>query len=238
MNKDYGKKAEELLKQPTYKTISSDPTTKYKNKLINRRLYPTGARSPKFYGLPKIHKEGTSLRPIFSSIGAVSYETSKALARILKSLVGKSPYHVQNTQDFIHHIQDIKLEEDQCIMSYDVKALFTSVPIQPAISIITKLLDKDPELQQRTSLSVNNITSLLEFCLKSTYFTFQGRYLEQQEGDAMGSPISPIVATFYMQDFEVKAINSSPQPHYLWKRFVDDTFTIMKSTQKTSFWNI
>ena len=231
MNKeDYVKKAEELLNQPTYRTISSDPTTKYKNKLINlsktikteggmngalfRWLYPTEAGSPKFYGLPKIYKEEIPPRPIVSSIGAVSYETSKELARILKPLMGKSPYHVQNTYNFIHHIQD-----DQCIMSYDVKALFTSVPIQPAISVITKL-SEDQELQQRTSLSVDNITSLLEFCLKSTYFTFQDRYFEQQEGSAMGSPVSPIVANLYMEDFEVKAINSSPQPlisgKYLW----------------------
>ena len=120
-------------------------------------------------------------------------------------------------------------------MSYNVKALFTSVPIQPAISIITKLLEEDQELQQRTSLSVNNIISLLEFCLKSTYFTFQQSYFEQQEGAAMGSPISPIVANLYMEDFEVKAINVSPQPPYLWKIFMDDTFIIFKSSQKTSF---
>ena len=105
---DYVKKAEELLNQPTYRTISSDPTTKYKNKLINllksikteggmneilyKRLYHAGAGSPKFYGLPKIHKEGIPLRPIVSSIGAVSYETSKELARILKALVGN--FHI------------------------------------------------------------------------------------------------------------------------------------------------
>ena len=225
---DYVKKAEEVLNQPTYRIISSDPTIKYKNKLMNllesikteggmnealyKRLYPRGAGCPKFYGLPKIHKEGIPLRPIVSSIGAVSYEISKELARILKPLVGKSPYHVHNTQDFIQQIKDIKLEEEQCIMSYDVKALFTSVPIQPAISIITKLLEEDQELQQRTSLSVNNITSLLEFSLKSTYFTFQGRDFNQQERAAMGSSISPIVANFYMEDFEIKAINSSLQP--------------------------
>ena len=35
-------------------------------------------------------------------------------------------------------------------MSYDVKALFTSVPIHPAIDVIKKLLEEDGELQQRT----------------------------------------------------------------------------------------
>ena len=189
---EYVQKAKELLDQPTYWSISNDPTTKYKNKLVNllkaiksegemeeslyRRLYPTGTGAPKFYGLPKIHKEGIPLRPIVSSIGAVSYETSKELARILKPLVGRSIYHIHNTQDFIQQIKDIKLQEDQCMVSFDVKALFTSVPIKPAINTIKKLLEDDPELHKRTSLSVKNITSLLEFCLTSTYFIFQGSF--------------------------------------------------------------
>ena len=155
------------------------------------------------------------LRPIVSSIGAVSYETSKELVRILKPLVGKSPYQAQNTRDFIQQVQGIKLQKDQCIMSYDVKALFTSVPIQLDIDIIRKLLEEDGELLQRTNISVNHIISLLEFCLRSTYFTFQGRFYEQQEGAAMGSPISPIVANLYVEDFEKKAINSSPYPLFL-----------------------
>ena len=118
---DYKKKAEELLQQPTYQPIPTDPTTKYKNKLISmlksikaeegiseavyKKLYPSGAGSPKFYGLPKIHKEGKPLRPIISSIGAVTYSTSKEISRILKPLVGKAPYHIQTSQDFIQQIQ-------------------------------------------------------------------------------------------------------------------------------------
>ena len=98
-------------------------------------------------------------------------------------------------------------------MSYDMKALFTSVPIQPAIDVIKKRLEEDGELQKRTIMSVQHIISLLEFCLRSNYFTFQDRLYEQQEGAAMGSPISPIVANLFMEDFEKRAIESSRPVH-------------------------
>ena len=63
--------------------------------------------------------------------------------------MGKSPHHVKNTQDFIDNIKGIHLGEDQCMMSYDVKALFTSVPTTKAIIIIKQLLEEDQELQQK-----------------------------------------------------------------------------------------
>ena len=140
---EYIRKAEDLLRHPTYKTIPTDPTNKYKSKLITllknikteggidevtyRRLYPTGASPSKFYGLPKMHKSGMPLRPIVSSIGSVKYETSKELSRILKPLVGRS-HQVQKNREFIQQLEDINLGSDNIIMSYDVKALFTSVP--------------------------------------------------------------------------------------------------------------
>ena len=248
---DYIKKSEELLSQSSYKVLPSDPTMKNKNKLISllqtikaegeindstyRRLYPTGAGSPKYYGLPKIHKEGIPLRPIISTRGSVIYETLKELARILKPLVGRSPHHIQNTKDFINSIEDIHLKQDECIMSYDVNALFTSIPIQPAVNIIKKHLEEDKELHLRTTITVMHISCLLQFCLRNTYFSFQGRFYEQTEGVAMGSPISPIVANLFMEDLEVQVIKTSPSSPVLWKRFVDDTFTIIKKANRSSF---
>ena len=137
-------------------------------------MYPTGAVSPKFYGLPKIHKSGIPLRPIVSSTGTVTYNTAKELAKILEPLVGMSTHHVHNTRDFVEHLKDVRLRQGQCIISYDVTALFTSVPIQPVLNIIQQRLAKDKELQQRTTMSIKHITKLLEFCQNSTSFVFQG----------------------------------------------------------------
>ena len=204
---DYIKKAEDLLKEDTYKRIPEDPTVKQKNKLINilkniktegglneesyRRLYPTGAGSPKFYGLPKIHKPGIPLRPIISSIGTVTYNTAKELVKILKPLVGLSKHHVHNTRDFVEQLKEIRLKKEESMVSYDVTAHFTSVPIPPALKIIEEKLIQDKDLQQRTSMSIKHVIKLLDFCLRSTYFVFQGQYYEQVERCSNGVTTQP-----------------------------------------------
>ena len=178
-------------------------------------MYPTGAGISKFYGLPKVHKAGLLLRPIVSSRGSVTYNTSKELARILKPLAGRSTFSVQNTMDFVEQVKNIRLQPQECIISYDVKALFTSVPIKPAINIIKQLLEDDKELQHRTSMTAQHIICLLEFCLNNTSFIFQGRYHEQTEEAAMGSPLSPIIANLYMEAFEKESISTAPGSPYL-----------------------
>ena len=249
---DYINKANQLLNQNTYKVISKDPTTTIKNKLINilrviktktglgsysyKAMYPTGCVPPKFYGLPKIHKPDTPLRPIVSSCGSVTYGVAKELAKILKPLVGKSPHHINSTQDFVEQAKHFTLEAGECLSSYDVSALFTSVPIDPALNVIKDLLVKDNTLKERTVMEVEDIILLLEFCLKNTYFSFQGQFYEQVEGAAMGSPVSPIVANLYMEYLEQKALSTAPNPPNtgagMWMTPLSST---RKLTNKTSY---
>ena len=197
-------------------------------------MYPTGASSPKIYGLPKIDKKNNPLRPIVSSRGSVTYGVANELARILKPLTGNTIHHLNNSSEFADDIKKIKLEEGECIISYDVSAIFTSFPVQSAIEATKKKLEQDKELHQRTSMSIN-ILELLEYCLCNTYFLFQGQFYEQTQGAAMGSPVSPIVANIYMEYFEDWALPSAVNPLKLWKRYVDDTFVILQQSHREEF---
>ena len=141
---------------------------------IYKKMYQTRASSPKLYGLPKIHKKNNPLRPIVSRRGSVTYVVAKELARMLKPLTGNNIYHVNNSMEFADDIKKIKLKEGECIISYDIYALFTLIPLKSAIEVTKKKLEQDTELHERASLSIDNILELLEFCLCKTYFLFQG----------------------------------------------------------------
>ena len=126
-----------------------------------------------------------------------------------KPLVGKSPHHINSTQDPVEQVKHITLVPGECLSSYDVSALLKSVPVDPALKIIRDLLDKDHTLKERTVLAVNDIILLVKFCLKNMYFSFQDQFYEQVEGASMGSPVSPIIANLYMVYLEQKALGTT-----------------------------
>ena len=187
--KEYQDKVEVLLATLADRTIKEDHTIKFKAQLIQeirrikretnmgegmyRSMYPTSCTTPKFYGLPKIHKTGAPLRPIVSSRGSVTYGVAKVIAKIFKDLVGKSPHHIQSTSDLVNKVTGITLLPGECLTYSNATALFTSVPIDPALNIIKDLLEKNDNLSNRTVLSVENIIELVGFCLHNTYFSYQ-----------------------------------------------------------------
>ena len=150
----------------------------------------------------------TPLRPIVSCIGSVTYNCSKFIADILSPIVGKTSHHITNSQQFVELIKDQRVDEDEELRSYDVAALFTSVPVDKALNIVRSR----PTLSDRTDLTPDQIVRLAKVCPKQ-YFLYDGDFYEQLHGATMGIPHSPILFDIYMEDLEEKAIATAPQPH-------------------------
>ena len=131
---------------------------------------------PAFNGLPKVHKpEPNPVRPIISSIGSVTYNFKHA-AKLIGSLVGNSPHHLTNAQEFVGKVQNLKLVDDEITPLYDVTALFMCIPSDDAIQVVREYLEKDGTLSERTDLSVNQIVELITICLNTTYFSYSNKF--------------------------------------------------------------
>ena len=232
---DYKTKCQDLLNDKrTYKQLKKDPTNSYRTKLINLlkelknsgaitqeqyyKVYPTATEPPKFYDLPKVHKPPCPLRPIVACRGSIMYGTARWVADILAPMVGKTPHHLQNSADLVNTLSQIRVDEDESLISFDVSALFTSVPVEESLILIYEKLAADPSLADRTSLSPQQVTDLLRMCLTTTYFKYDGSFYAQIEGAAMGSPVSPIVANLFMEEYEDKALEAYQDPPKYWGR--------------------
>ena len=135
------------------------------------------------------------------------YDIAKLLARELKPYSTSLSSDVKNSADFVSKLRDVTVPEDEVFVCFDVKSLFTNVPVEEAMQIVDRLRNDDENQQENgPSLSPATISALLRICLKVTNFRFRSGYYELSNGFAMGSPVSLAVANIFMGALEEKAL--------------------------------
>ena len=200
---NYNDKMDSLVNdKQTYEVLKRDPTPALQRKLNNKlltlkktdkidfrrynRLRCSVPQPPKLYGLPKLHKPNIPMRPIVSFCGSPTYQLSKYLTNVLKPLTDESRHKLQSTENFIDAIKTIQIPDDHKLVSFDVKSLFTSIPLQLALDCTENAIKNSTA---ELPLPTDDIMDLLNLCLTSTYFQYNGKHYKQLHGTAMGSPV-------------------------------------------------
>ena len=128
-------------------------------------------------------------------------------------------------------LSSVTINEHEVLISYDVSALFTSVPVDESITIIRDRLIHDDTLAERTTLNPDQIIELLSFCLKTTYFQFNDCLYRQVEGAAMASQVSTVVWNDYLLIFSQKC-------YILFHKKVGNSLQIIKYINSSRFQHI
>ena len=167
-----------------------------------KRMYPKSSRPGLFYTTAKLHKlqngEGLNeltMRSVISNIGTATYKTAKFLNSLLAPL-GKSDHSILNTEAFVNQVKGQRIPEGYKITTFDLKNLFTNVPLNETTDIIlTKVYDKN---KIDTKIPKSILKELLYLCTKHVHFKFNNEIHIQCDGVAIGSPLGPLLANIFM----------------------------------------
>lgn len=249
MNKcDYIAEVERQLHNSNYyEKLQSDPSEEVKSRITDcmEKLseqcssicdkfdtFPSEIRTPKFYILPKTHKEfdvnlplGYPGRPIVSACNSSTDNISKYIDYILKPLMQSLPSYVKDTTDFIQKLKSFKLAHaNSYLVTLDVSSLYTNIPHKEGLDACEFFLASDTCTSNR--LPVDGILSLIRLVLENNHFQFNNDNYLQKMGTAMGSPMAPAYASLFMGKLEQDFLKSRSLVPSIWFRFLDDIFMV------------
>ena len=85
------------------------------------------------------------MRPITSGIGSAPHRLAKMLARPLTKYLGSiNRSHLKNSGDLLERLKELDFSNKK-MARFDVKALFTNVPVKGAIKAIKMAIKDIPD---------------------------------------------------------------------------------------------
>ncbi|XP_076057238.1 telomerase reverse transcriptase-like [Oratosquilla oratoria] len=110
------------------------------------------------------------------------------------------------------------------LVSYDVTSLFTNVSIEGALKAAKEVVnDMNDENQP---LDKGDYLKLISLCVKFGAFVFNNKEYFQCRGLSMGSPLSCVLASLYMEVLKRDHFTTIMGQDTTWLRYVDDVLAI------------
>ena len=221
-------KFEKLNGDPTLKREASLQRFLHKLKQKNffndseyDKLYPSGSAPAHIFGTPKMHKFLSSdsfpkLCPIVSSIGTFNYNLGHFLCDLCSPLLLFLRLRMQ-------------IFPKNFLFPRMLTSLFTSIPLQETIDLgINLIFNHNPNL----NITKKELKKLFLFAASQTHFIFNGKFYNQIDGVAMGSPLASVLADIFMGFYESKGLNeyNLNKPEF-YLRYVDDILAAFDKEQ-------
>ena len=100
-----------------------------------------------------------------------------------------------NSKDARAALEAIKLDEDGLVVSFDVKSLYTNVPVEEAIKIALKELYSSDKVME---IPRSAMKSLLRLTVTNVHFKFNNMWYTQSDALAMGASLFVILTNLWM----------------------------------------
>ena len=116
--------------------------------------------------------------------------------------------------------------------SFDIKSLFTNIPLDEMIDIIVNKCFSNT--YRFHGFTQQQFTNLLTMTVKNCHFLFDSKLYHQKDGVAMGSPLGPLFANIFLSFHERIWLADCPHTFkpMLYRSYVDDCFLIFQSKEQ------
>ena len=156
--------------------------------------------------------------------GSSLHELGKWLASLLQHVLERfSPHSISDSFTFAKTMQNLDIDPNVFMCSFDVSSLFTNVPLDETIKICSEALYD--QSNSRPVIPKDVFVELMKSATFSVEFSFNNTMYEQTDGVAMGSQLGPTLANIFVGYYEEKLFSQTQKPPTYF-RYVDDTFTI------------
>ena len=130
-----------------------------------------------------------------------------------------SQFLLKSTEEFLLTLQDRR--PTGIMASLDVENLFTNIPIVESIDIILNYVYNHDTIRP-PQIPRNLLRNLLMTCTTESPFQgLDGTLYQQKDGLAMGSPLSCVIANFYLCHIENEIMEDAALKPSLYSRFID-----------------